>query len=129
MPEPQHIDPPEEAVEGVPGLKQARDAFDVAYFGHGRSWQDALTLALLFVTADIRKQERERLGEELQPILRALDLEIERCQELGDIWAFEGVDADFPSDPDDRARFFHGQRDKLKELRRELAALDAEDSE
>lgn len=58
-----------------------------------------------------------QVPEEAKSILQILDLEIERCQELGDVWAEEGVDSDVLPDPSDRARFFHGQRDKLAELK------------
>lgn len=70
--------------------------------------------------AKARKEGRKEVREALEPIRQILDLEIERCQQLGDVWAVEGIDAEFPTDPDDRARFFHGQRDKLKELRADL---------
>jgi hypothetical protein len=76
-----------------------------------------------------RNQERQRIQEALGPIKQILDLEIERCQELGDAWDTEAdqIDVATPVDPRDRARFFHGQRDKLKEVRASLAALDTLD--
>jgi hypothetical protein len=71
-------------------------------------------------------QERQRLKEALGPIKQILDLEIERCQELGDVWDTEAdqIDVATPVDPRDRARFFYGQREKLKEVRASLAVLD-----
>lgn len=76
------------------------------------------------------QQERERIEGQVRPVLEAFDLEIERYQELGDAWDIEAdrIDVAPPVDPRDRARFFYGQRDKLKELRDEiLATLNQED--
>jgi hypothetical protein len=76
-----------------------------------------------------RNQERQRIEEALEPIKQILDLEIERCQELGDVWDTEAdrIDVAPPVDPRERARFFYEQRDKLKEVRSSLAALDTLD--
>lgn len=45
-----------------------------------------------------------------------IESEIERCRELGRIWAEEGTDAEFPASPEDRERFFTGQADRLQAL-------------
>jgi hypothetical protein len=79
--------------------------------------------ALQAAASIIRKQERERVREALEATLQVLDLEIARCQELADVWAYEGV-------VEEPGAVIRGQRDKLKELRADLAALDTvEDSD
>lgn len=54
-----------QVVEGVAGLKQAREAFDVAYFGHGKSANDAVALALTVASPVIEKQALNAFKEAL----------------------------------------------------------------
>jgi hypothetical protein len=54
-----------EGVEGIPGLKQGRDACDVAYHGHGKSLGDAFALGLAIAAEAIRNQARQEVLEEM----------------------------------------------------------------
>jgi hypothetical protein len=54
---------PEQAVEGIPGLKQGRDACDVAFYGHGKSLKNAFALGLAIAAPAIRKQRDEEILE------------------------------------------------------------------
>lgn len=56
-------DLPEEAMEGIPGLKQGRDACDVAYHGHGKSLGDAFALGLAIAAPFMRKQVLDEVEE------------------------------------------------------------------
>ena len=47
--------------EGIPGLKQGRDACDVFYHGHGKSLEDAFALGLAVALPAIHADLRERL--------------------------------------------------------------------
>ena len=70
-------DLPEEAVEEIPGLKQGRDACDVAFHGHGKSLEDAFALGLAIAAPAIRKPLEDEC-EHLRKGIQAQRAEAER---------------------------------------------------
>lgn len=110
---------PEEAVELLRDAEWVRSCSPTGPRRDSKEWA-RMRLQAVFpaIHAERDREWRERLGE----VRQLLNLEVKRCQELGAVWAEEGIDAEFPANPEDRARFFHAQRDKLAEV---LAALDS----
>lgn len=86
-----------EGVEGIPGLKQGRDACDIAYHGNGKSLNDAFALGLAVAADAIRKearnQERQRIEEE-------------RCESCEDTGIYTEGDEWMPCDECDLGRDF-----------------------
>jgi len=59
-------EPQGDVVEGIPGLKQGRDACDVAYHGHGKSLGDAFALGLAVALPEIRSAHHLEVKERLE---------------------------------------------------------------